>query len=142
MALIKEGETMWELILKMETGNQELHYAHRVQAATAAEAVRQCMHTVPRGYVVTAIFTREQAHLMHYSAGIQRPDYDELCAHICAGVYVWPRDAAVADRKGKPRREPDHAPFWWDLPSVTEDNAAALGESFMDVVRKMSGDTK
>lgn len=46
----------------------------------------------------------------------------------------------VVAASAKPRREPDHAPNWWDLPKVTEDSAKKLGEDYMAAVRASSGD--
>lgn len=137
---IKEGEGLYELILKAKKPSareEGLHFSHVQRGMNVEDAVYQAEAGLVDHYVVAAL-SKAEARALGYIPVLERPAFDEQCERICASPYGWPRRVT----KGKPRREPDHAPFWWDLPSVTEDNAAALGESFMDVVRKMSGDTK
>lgn len=93
-------------------------------------------------YVVAAVLPTDVAANLGYSVTIPRPAYDRLCEAIAASEWGWPRryKTTTSAAPAKPRRAPDHAPNWWDMPLNPETGLRVDPEDAMAAVRAMSGD--
>lgn len=83
--------------------------------------------------------------VLHKAAGenLPQPAWKEYAMRvICGHPEFHPYGRFTPPVAAKPRREPDHAPNYWDLPPVTEDTVKKLGNDYMAAVRASSGDKR